>query len=128
MTGESVVSGCRTGEEVGARVAARLKSGRPVDGVLARNDRLAGLVLQACREKGFSVPDDISLIAFDNSTLSRATHPPLTVMEIDRKGVAAALVEVFLAALEGRTAPAPELRTVLVERGTTRPIRPPRVA
>ncbi len=44
---------------------------RPI-GVLAYNDHVAALTMQACRRAGLSVPDDVRIVGFDNSEVAMA--------------------------------------------------------
>ncbi|MCY1151508.1 MAG: GntR family transcriptional regulator [Sphaerochaetaceae bacterium] len=51
--------------------------------LIAFNDRLANGAIQAIQKKGLSVPDDISVVGFDNSDLSKYTTPKLSTVEIN---------------------------------------------
>ncbi|HEX7056694.1 MAG TPA: LacI family DNA-binding transcriptional regulator [Bacilli bacterium] len=48
--------------------------------VFCCNDLLAIGALQAIKEKGLRVPEDISIIGFDNTILASVTDPPLTTV------------------------------------------------
>lgn len=50
------------------------------DAIYAGSDDIALGVIIALREKGYTVPDDISVIGFDNIELSRFTSPALTTV------------------------------------------------
>jgi alanine racemase len=56
--------------------------------VLAMSDATAAGVLQAARQLGLSVPDDVSVVGFDDLPFSRFTDPPLTTVHqpVRRKG------------------------------------------
>lgn len=56
-----------------------LDTERP-DAIFALSDRMAVGALMAIREKGLSVPKDISLAGFDNIDLSYMVDPPLTTV------------------------------------------------
>lgn len=49
--------------------------------IMCFNDMLAIGLLQACRETGIRVPEDISVTGFDNITFSAYTTPPLTTLD-----------------------------------------------
>ncbi len=49
--------------------------------IIASNDQMALATLQVARERGLAVPEDLSLISFDNSPVVRFTDPPLTAIE-----------------------------------------------
>ena len=50
--------------------------------VIAMNDRAAMGVYQALTAAGRRVPDDLSVVSFDNSDLSRWLHPALSSMDL----------------------------------------------
>jgi len=58
----------------------------------ADNDIVAMCVMRVLRELGYKIPEDISIIGFDNMTLSEMLDPPLTTIQIPKHkmGVVAA--------------------------------------
>lgn len=120
VDGESVISQCANADAVLEKLAAVLRSGRKVDGIFARNDRLAAIAIQAIKEAGLSIPRDVAVIGFDNSELSRYTHPALTTMEIDRRGVAGEAVAAIVAMIEGEKPAPASMKTTLIVRESTR--------
>ena len=67
-----------------AGIAAFLQSRRPT-AVLCGNDYLAHIVLRVCREQGVKVPDDLSLIGFDDIDYSSHCDPPLTTVRVEKE-------------------------------------------
>lgn len=60
------------------------------------------LMLMRCLErKGLSIPEDVSLISFDNSDISKYTHPPLTTMDHPSMQMGELAAKVLLGRLEG---------------------------
>lgn len=53
--------------------------------LVAANDTLALAVMQACRTLGLSIPDDLSLIGFDDIEFSAQTWPPLTTVRVEKE-------------------------------------------
>lgn len=53
---------------------------RPVQAILCLNDRLAFGAYQALAEAGLSVPQDVSLVSFDNDELASYLRPGLTTI------------------------------------------------
>lgn len=51
-------------------------------------DMAAFYMIEALRRAGLRVPEDVSLISFDNTALSRRTHPQLTTYDISRNDIA----------------------------------------
>jgi DNA-binding LacI/PurR family transcriptional regulator len=92
--------------------------------VLSMSDAAAAGVLQAARHLGLCVPDDVSVVGFDDLPLTRFTDPPLTTVHqpVRRKGEEAA--RMLLEALvpePGRGADHRVLETRLVVRRSTAP-------
>ncbi len=79
--------------ESGARATRRLLSSpTPPSAILYDSDLLAVTGLGVVQQMGFSVPDDVSIIGWDDSLISQVVHPPLTAItrDITAYGVAAA--------------------------------------
>jgi DNA-binding LacI/PurR family transcriptional regulator len=75
--------GCLPTIDDGFRVTSNLlhlPEGRRPTAILAYNDLVAVGALHAIRNVGLKVPDDISVIGFDNIYLSSHTNPPLTTV------------------------------------------------
>ncbi|MDY7099800.1 MAG: LacI family DNA-binding transcriptional regulator [Actinomycetota bacterium] len=94
-----------------------------VTAVFAGNDQMALGVVHGLSERGVRVPDDVSVVGFDD--LPDAAHflPPLTTVRQDFHALGVLGVETLLAVLEGRDTPrrsliAPEL---VVRRSTAPP-------
>jgi LacI family transcriptional regulator len=65
-----------------------LKLPHPPTAVVASNDLTAIGALGAILEAGLKVPDDISLIGFDDISFAHLTQPPLTTVILSRKQLA----------------------------------------
>lgn len=61
-------------------VSKILKSGQPIRALLCLNDRLAFGAYQALAEAGLKVPDDVSIVSFDNDEISTYLRPALTTI------------------------------------------------
>ena len=69
----------------GYEAARRLLTRAPqLTAIFACNDDVAIGVLDAALEMGRRVPDDLSLIGFDDIDLAQETNPPLTTMHVDK--------------------------------------------
>jgi DNA-binding LacI/PurR family transcriptional regulator len=121
----------KTGEETSA-AARKLLAGpdRPT-AVLCFSDALAAEVVHAAEELGLRVPDDVSVVGFDDGPVARRIRPALTTVRQDvvEKGTRAAAE--LVAVVRGRRAgDDPPIRhyvlpTELVVRASTAP--PPRI-
>ena len=64
-------------------VTAMLKSGLKLPtAYFVDNDRISFGVMRALTENGYRVPEDVSIIGFDNLQFSEASNPPLTTMHV----------------------------------------------
>jgi LacI family transcriptional regulator len=90
--------------------------------IMCSNDMTAIGVQHALFEAGLKVPDDVSLIGFDDIHLAEYTIPPLTTVRMSCKDLAQKAVASLLAHLQpGLTPPAPVSKVVtrLIVRQTT---------
>lgn len=93
--------------------------------ILAANDLTAIGGMHAAMKMGFSIPDDVSIIGFDDIEMSDVVHPPLTTLRLPRYELAKA----FFDALEHlKSDPHAQgeqhsVKTTLVVRESTGPAR-----
>ncbi|MGC4891559.1 LacI family DNA-binding transcriptional regulator [Micromonospora sp. DT227] len=81
---EAVVVEGDYSEEAGAKLTAELLAGvEPPTAIIYDNDLMAVAGLLAIKESGRRVPGDVSLIAWDDSSLCRLASPALTTMSLD---------------------------------------------
>lgn len=84
---------------------------RPV-GMMACNDARGQQVINACRELGIAIPDDVALISVDNDTLiCELCDPPLSSVEPDTRRIGYTAAEMLDAMIDGQS---PEPRKVFV--------------
>lgn len=90
----------------GVEAAGKLLSGpeRPT-AIIASNDQMALATLEVARLMGLSVPQDLSLISFDNTPLVHFTQPPLTAVDQPIAATTSKAVELLIAAQKGDAAP-----------------------
>jgi LacI family transcriptional regulator len=55
-----------------------------VTAIVCANDLLAQGVIEYCQSKGYGIPEDISVIGFDNIPIAAANTPPLTTIAQQR--------------------------------------------
>jgi DNA-binding LacI/PurR family transcriptional regulator len=98
--------------------------------VLCFSDLMAAAVVHAAEELGLRVPEDLSVVGFDDSPLARRLRPALTTVHQDfvAKGrAAAAALTASIARFRAGDAPAPDQHRILVDlvvRDSTAPPRP----
>ncbi len=108
-------------EEDGAEAARRLASTAMPDAVITYNDRSAVGVLDVFARSGVAVPDEVSVVGYDDSHLARLPYLRLTTISQDTERLAALAVERAVARLDGLPVEQHDvvLTPHLVVRGTT---------
>lgn len=117
----------RSGYEAGLALVAKADEdgALPVDAVFVANDQMALGILRAFGEAGIRVPDDVTLVGFDDIPEAAYFSPPLTTVrqdfgEVGRRCIELVLMQIEAGARRGeeyRSIVAPEL---IVRRSTQR--------
>lgn len=108
--------------EGGYRAAERLLTmDDPPTAIFACNDLMAVGVIRAAREMGWRVPDDLSVVGFDDVRLASFTSPPLTTVAQPKYEMGVVATELLLERMESRDRPPQHrlLETRLVVRQST---------
>lgn len=79
---ENVIPACSYTIDGAKQAVARLldSSTDPPTAIFAYNDLLAIGAIQAARERHLSIPDDLSIVGFDDTILAKIVDPPLTTI------------------------------------------------
>jgi LacI family transcriptional regulator len=103
--------------------AALLDLPEPPTAIFASSDQMALGVYEAVRLRGLRVPNDISVVGFDDLPEARWSSPPLTTVRqpLAEMGLLAARTVLRLARGEELESPRIELATELVTRDSTAP-------
>lgn len=72
-------------EENNRRIHAFLTQPEPITALLTANDECAIAVLRLCRQWGIRVPEDLSLIGFDDLPVCEHLAPPLTTLHVEKE-------------------------------------------
>lgn len=67
----------------------------PPDAIFCANDLMALGCIEALKERGKSIPKDISVIGFDNRDIAQFTRPPLTTLHLPMFQMGAMAVEII---------------------------------
>ncbi|WP_197984003.1 LacI family DNA-binding transcriptional regulator [Aeromicrobium sp. CFBP 8757] len=115
--------------ERGYLLGARIARSRDVTAVFSANDQMAIGLLRALHEAGVRVPDDVSVVGFDDSPESGYLIPPLTTVRQNFAEVGRRAIAVLHAAISGEDEDLERLiEPELVVRTSTgvRPVEPRR--
>ncbi|WP_248357934.1 LacI family DNA-binding transcriptional regulator [Anaeromyxobacter oryzae] len=97
----------------------------PPTAIFATNDIVAVGAWRSLLELGIRIPQDMSLVGFDDIEMSRLCIPPLTTVQQDKKTMAREATALLLRLLEGTRAEPTTVRVLprLIVRGSTAPPR-----
>lgn len=92
--------------------------------IFCQNDKMAMGCFDAIRYAGLSIPDDISVIGYDDDELSRHLRPQLTTVDLPHRSMGAWAVRKLnsLTTQEGKVSPIQKMPCVLIERASARPL------
>jgi LacI family repressor for deo operon, udp, cdd, tsx, nupC, and nupG len=85
-----------------------LPADTPITAVVAGNDKQAMGAIRAARDRGWSVPLDLSVFGWDDNELGRFTSPSLSTVAIDRERQGRQAMEELVALIHGRELPVPD--------------------
>ena len=110
---------CTSGGQIGARTVLDMPD--PPTAIFAGSDMQAFGVYQEAAARGLRIPDDLSVVGFDDIAFSELMTPQLTTVRQPLARMAAEAVRLLLAAGDDMPGPPPrvELATHLVVRGST---------
>ena len=82
-------------------VQSLMKRGISITGLFAQNDRMAIGAIRALKEAGKQVPEEVSVIGFDDMPLSSFFDPPLTTVRQDTFAMGKKAADLLVKAVEG---------------------------
>lgn len=97
----------------------------PPTAIFSMNDVMAGGVMEAAGELGLNIPEDLSLVGFDNRECSWAYSPRLTTMALPLEEIGRTAAETIIGILQGTpcgTGNTIKLQCSLIERKSVLPI------
>lgn len=123
--GDSLEDGYQASLEYFGRLAP---ADRPT-AVTCYNDLVALGLLRALRELGIEVPQDVSVVGFDDLSMLEFFPLPLTTVHVPKYEMGKRAAQMLMQQIGSRTEPSFEkvhLEATLVERGSTRALEGPR--
>jgi DNA-binding LacI/PurR family transcriptional regulator len=115
-----------SGHAAGRTLAGRIHAGEDITAVFLANDQMALGLLAALHEEGLEIPDDLSVVGFDDLPEAPYFTPPLTTVRQDFAELGRRGVQLVLARLAGEpvhTEPVPAPLVVRTSTGPARPVR-----
>lgn len=113
-----------THEDITAMVEAlqnAVKNGASFHGILAADDTLALAALKYAGKANRKVPEELSVIGYNNSMLTSCCDPALTSVDTKPEALCNSLITLLMEVLAGNEIPKKTLLTSeLIKRGTTR--------
>ncbi|MEV6209983.1 LacI family DNA-binding transcriptional regulator [Kitasatospora sp. NPDC051914] len=105
----------------GGHAAAGVLLDKGCTAIVCGSDMMALGAIRAARQRGLSVPQDVSVVGFDDSPLIAFTEPPLTTIRQPVEAMATAAVDALLEEVGGNPAQRAEFmfQPELVMRGST---------
>lgn len=79
------LSGISLPLEDASPLAQLLQSGQPPTAMVIVDDTAALAALQLCHDMGLKLPEDLSIITFNNSIMAKLSNPPLTTIDINSR-------------------------------------------
>ncbi|HLV10734.1 MAG TPA: LacI family DNA-binding transcriptional regulator [Halanaerobiales bacterium] len=73
--------------EMGIKAARKLLENKLPTAILAANDEIALNIMKTFQNAKINIPEDISLIGFDNIDITRYTSPSLTTVDINKEAM-----------------------------------------
>jgi DNA-binding LacI/PurR family transcriptional regulator len=105
----------------GGQAAAHHLLAAGVTAIVCGSDLMALGVVRTARQRGLRVPQDVSVVGYDDSPLIAFTDPPLTTVRQAVDAMGAAAVQALMDEVNGTPAPRDEFvfRPELIVRGST---------
>ena len=105
-------------DETGAEFIRSLQNG--VDAVVCYNDEIAMELMDVLSEYNLSIPDDVSLVSFDNSAYASVCHPKLTTLAHPKDEFGRVAAEKLLNMIAGKQESSTVLPWKMIERDSVR--------
>lgn len=90
--------------------SAMLRESEPPSAIFASNDGMAAGVISAAIEMGVKVPDELSVVGFDDTKLAYFTWPPLTTVHQPLRDMSRAAIRYLVSVIDGSAAGAEQIR------------------
>jgi LacI family transcriptional regulator len=99
---EYASAGTYDNPDVTARAHALLSLPEPPTAVFVGNDIMALRVMEVARQRGFSVPGDLSIVGFDDIAAAAVSEPPLTTVRQPLAAIGGRAARLLVAQVEAQ--------------------------
>lgn len=89
--------------------------------IMCSHDMIALKVMERCQELGYRIPEDISILGFDDVPQCRTSHPPLSTIRQNRTEIGKSCYCALTSQMQGVPLSTFLLHTALIERGSCAP-------
>ncbi|MDY6321455.1 MAG: substrate-binding domain-containing protein [Succinivibrio sp.] len=110
--------------ESGFEAAKRILKLGGVDGLACYNDALASAAMSTFTREGVKVPEDISVVGFDDLPFGKCLTPPLTTVTNPIEIMGRCATELSLSLYSGEPYTLPEIETRVIRRESIAPKKP----
>jgi LacI family transcriptional regulator, repressor for deo operon, udp, cdd, tsx, nupC, and nupG len=107
----------------GVNAITSLENGCGVTAVICANDELAAGAIKGATDRGWAVPEDVSVTGWDNSPLGEFMPPGLSTVYVDHVMLGRRAMRRVIAAIRGETGPEEDLSRLntIIWRGSVSP-------
>lgn len=88
-------------DRLGLEVVVSEMVAEGITGLLCHSDLMATGVLDWCRRQNIRVPEELSVVGFDDTELARSSTPPLTTVRLPVREMGRSAIEMLYKKLEG---------------------------
>lgn len=121
LTEDIITFTTETRETIAEKTVQRLKEEQALDGIICYNDQIASLLLDKLTENGYHIPDDLSIVGTDDSSLSHLGNKKLTTLTHPKEKLGQDAARWIVTTIEkGQAQPNILYEPVLVERETVK--------
>lgn len=88
------ITNCVSEEELQGKLIEAINN-QPIDAILGRNDSIACIAMKTILRSGRRIPEDISVIGWDDSSICRMVTPSLSSMRLQEEDIAKTAVDML---------------------------------
>jgi LacI family transcriptional regulator len=122
FTQERVIHSDFTGKGGGQSTLELIEKDPSITAIFIANDLMAMGAISILSEKGFNIPNDVSIIGYDGLYMTPYFNPPLSTIKIDNREIGIRTAELLVELINGATGRALVIKPALQEGKTVKKI------